>query len=76
MKGIKELKERLKDDREFKNLFASKKDAMEIIDLAREYGYDIAADDVERDEELSEEMLAAVAGGKKDNDIREHNIYS
>ena len=82
MKTIGDLKERLKKDKEFKRLFANKRDINELIKVARENGYDVCEKDLEEDEALSEDALEAVAGGskkeviKEDIEVYEHNIYS
>lgn len=78
MKTIGDLKERLKKDKEFKRLFANKRDINELIKVARENGYDVSEKDLEQDEALSEDALEAVAGGSKKEDIKvnEHFIYS
>ena len=80
MKNIDDLKERLKTDVEFKKLFENKRDVNDLIKVARENGYDVSEEDLEKDEVLSEDMLEAVAGGKgrddEDLDIYERNFYS
>lgn len=78
MKNINDLKERLKTDPEFKRLFANKHNINDLIKVARENGYDVSEKDLEKDEVLSEDVLEAVAGGSKKEDIEvnEHNIYS
>ena len=78
MKNIDDLKERLKTDIEFKKLFANKRDVNELIKVARENGYDVSEKDLEKDEELSEDVLEAVAGGSGKENIRviKCNIYS
>lgn len=75
MKNIDDLKERLKTDAEFKKLFANKRDVNDFIKIAHENGYDVSEDDLEKDEVLSEDMLEAVAGGKKGNEDIEDNEY-
>ena len=82
MKTIGDLKERLKKDKEFKRLFANKRDINELIKVARENGYDVCEKDLEEDEALSEDALEAVAGGskkeviKEDIEVYEHNRIS
>lgn len=77
MKDIKELKKRLKNDIEFKKLFLNKKDIKELVKVAYENGYDVSEEDLEKDEELSEDALEAVAGGKKEDiSVNKIDIYS
>ncbi|MDQ5984088.1 MAG: Nif11-like leader peptide family RiPP precursor [Eubacteriales bacterium SKADARSKE-1] len=64
MKALKEFKEKLKSDQEFKNKFLGIKDQKEAIELARKFGFEIKEEDLEEDSDLSEDMLEAVAGGK------------
>lgn len=77
MKDIKELKKRLKNDIEFKKLFLNKKDIKELVKVAYENGYDVSEEDLEKDEELSEDALEAVSGGKKEDiSVNKIDIYS
>jgi len=78
MRDLSDLKKRLKTDAKFKELFANKKNIADLIAVAKANGYNVSKEDVEKDETLSDEILASVAGGskKKDIDVYEHNIYS
>ena len=64
MKGIKELKARLNEDVEFKKKFCGLKDIDEMLDVARKEGYEVTMDEISCDQELTDDMLEAVAGGK------------
>ena len=78
MKNINDLKERLDKDVEFKKLFANKKSVDELINIARENGYEVSKEDLEKDESLAEDALEAVSGGSKkgEEDINEYYFYS
>lgn len=60
------FKEKMDEDENFKKLFASAYNLDEIVDIARENGYDLDIDAIMEDAELSDQFLEAVAGGKKD----------
>lgn len=61
-----EFKERLEDDEDFKNVFISATNLDEVVDLARENGYDLDVEEITDDAELSDYLLEAVAGGEDD----------
>lgn len=58
-----EFKEKLEESNDFKNIFASASNLDEIIELAKENGYDLSLEDITNDNELSDYLLDAVAGG-------------
>lgn len=64
--NIIEFKERLEDDENFKKMFISATNLDEIVDLARENGYDLDVEEITDDAELSDYLLEAVAGGEDD----------
>lgn len=68
MKGIKELKARLNEDVEFKKKFCGLKDIDEMLDVARREGYEVTMDEISCDQELTDDMLEAIAGGSRKDD--------
>ncbi len=68
MKGIKELKARLNEDVEFKKKFCGLKDIYEMLDVARKEGYEVTMDEISCDQELTDDMLEAIAGGSRKDD--------
>ena len=74
MKGAKEFKERMETDPQFKDKFKEIKDADEAIRIAKENGYDLKNCSPQEEQELTEDMLENVAGGKNDTKIV-RNIY-
>ena len=77
MKGIKELKARLNEDVEFKKKFCGLKDIDEMLDVARKEGYEVTMDEISCDQELTDDMLEAIAGGSRKDDKynRITNVY-
>ncbi len=65
-KKIIEFKERMEDEAEFRNLFAKAYNLDEIVDIAKENGYDLDMDEIMNDPELSDQFLEAVAAGRDD----------
>lgn len=63
MNGVKELKEKLKNDKEFREKFKNIKNAQDAVKLAKRLGFEINEEEILKDEELNEDMLEAVAGG-------------
>ena len=63
MKNAKEFKERLEKDLEFKKKFENVKDQGEVIKIAKENGYDLTDCSKQEEEQLTEDMLAGIAGG-------------
>ncbi len=66
MNGVGKLKEKLKNDKSFKEKFKNVKSEKEAVELAKELGFKVSEEDILKDEELNEDMLEAVAGGKGD----------
>ena len=60
MHGIKEFKERLKNDKGFREKFKNIKNEQDAVKLARRLGFEINEEEILKDED----MLEAVAGGK------------
>lgn len=75
MKGIKELKARLNEDVEFKKKFCGLKDIDEMLDVARKEGYEVTMDEINCDQELTDDMLEAIAGGVKGKYTHTINLY-
>lgn len=65
MSGIKEFKEKLKNDKGFREKFKNIKNEQDAVKLARRLGFEINEEEILKDEELNEDMLEAVAGGGK-----------
>ena len=63
---ILEFKERFEEDEKFREIFETASNLDEIVDLAKENGYDIEIDDILSSVELSDQLLEAVAGGEDD----------
>lgn len=70
MKNLEDLKRDIKNNPEVKKYFANIKDEREALELARKLGYEVSESELENDEELNEDMLEAVAGGKGDTKIK------
>ncbi len=66
---ILEFKERFEEDEKFREIFETASNLDEIVDLAKENGYDIEIDDILSSVELSDQLLEAVAGGEDDTYI-------
>ena len=64
MSGIKEFKEKLKNDKGFREKFKNIKNEQDAVKLAKRLGFEINEEEILKDEELNEDMLEAVAGGK------------
>ena len=64
MSGIKEFKEKLKNDKGFREKFKNIKTEPDAVKLAKRLGFEINEEEILKDEELNEDMLEAVAGGK------------
>lgn len=75
MKGIKELKTRLNEDAEFKKRFCGLKDIEEMLEVAREEGYEVTMDEISCDQELTDDMLELIAGGAKGKYTRTIHLY-
>lgn len=74
MRDIEKLKKQLKEDNSFKEKFKDVKDAEEAVILAKELGYDIKKEELENDEDLNEDLLEAVSGGKNRTKISLYNF--
>lgn len=74
MRDIEKLKKQLKEDNSFKERFKDVKDEDEAILLAKELGYDIKKEELENDEELNEDLLEAVSGGKNSTIMKVRNF--
>ena len=64
MNGVKEFKEKLKNDKGFREKFKNIKNEQDAVKLAKRLGFKINEEETLKDEELNEDMLEAVAGGK------------
>lgn len=64
MKTLKDLKETMSKDEELKKKFMSLKSKEEAAKLAQDMGYEISLEELENDEEINEDLLESVAGGK------------
>lgn len=64
MKTLKDLKEAMSKDEELKKKFMSLKSKEDAVNLAHDMGYDINLEELESDEEINEDLLESVAGGK------------
>lgn len=67
MKNLENLKMDIKKNTEIKNCFANVKDEKEAAKIAKKLGYEVSETELKNDEELNEDMLEAVAGGKGDS---------
>ena len=65
-RNIIEFKERLEDDEGFRNIFVNAANLDEVVDLARENGYDLDVEEIIDEAELSDYLLEPVAGGEDD----------
>ena len=74
MKSAKEFKERLEKDLEFKKKFENVKSQDEVIKIAKENGYDLTDCSKQEEEQLTEDLLENVAGGKNDYTLIEEKI--
>lgn len=70
MKKIEELKRDIKNDPEVKKYFINVKDEKDAAKIAKSLGYEVSETELKNDEELNEDMLEAVAGGKRNTKIR------
>lgn len=74
MRDIEKLKKQLKEDNSFREKFKEVKNADEAVLLAKELGYDIKKEELEDDEELNEDLLEAVSGGKNTITMKVRNF--
>ena len=75
MKKIEELKRDIKNDPEVKKYFINVKDEKDAAKIAKSLGYEVSEAELRNDEELNEDMLEAVAGGKGDTKIRRDFVF-
>lgn len=64
--NIIDFKERLEEDETFREIFAKASNLDEVVDIARELGYNFGVDEILDNVELSDELLEAAAGGASD----------
>ena len=64
MKSLRDLKEKLSYDEELRKKFSGISSEEQALKLANDLGYDITSNDLENDDELRDDMLEVVAGGK------------
>ena len=67
MSDIEKIKKAVKSDESLRKSFYGIKNAEEAIEIAHANGFNISNKELANDQELSEDMLAAVAGGKGDS---------
>lgn len=64
--NIIEFKEKLEEDEDFKNMFVGATNLDEIVDIAKEHGYDLDVEEITDDIELADYLLEEVAGGTRE----------
>lgn len=64
MKGIKELNELLDENPTLKNEFLNLNSFADAVKKAKELGYDVTEEELMSTDELSDDVLSMVAGGK------------
>lgn len=64
MKSFNDLKEKLSYDEELRKKFSDISSEKQALKLANDLDYDITSKDLENDEELRDDLLEIVAGGK------------
>lgn len=75
MKGIEAFKEEIMYDSDLADYFYGVDSMEEMVEKAREKGFDFTVDDLQQDE-LSEEIFESVCGGKGDNITTTLDLYS
>ena len=70
-KNIIDFKVKLEEDEDFRNKFTFASNLDELVDLAKENGYDLDIEKIEEDHELSDYLLEEVAGGEDNTYINE-----
>ena len=63
MAGLEEFKEQISFDEDFAEHFSEVESLDEIVEIAKEQGYDFTAEELQ-DDSISDDILEAVAGGK------------
>ena len=76
MKGINELKRDIQGNDEIRQAFINIKDKSEAVQIAKELGYEVTEQEVNLDDELNEDILEAVSGGKNDTTIQQDYILA
>lgn len=74
MRNLDEFKERILNDSEFAKKLSNVKSIEDIVKVAAENNYNFTDSELEN-EEIGEDVLDAVAGGKGNNEHREINRY-
>lgn len=62
--GVREFKEKIVADKDFAAKFENIETTEELVKKASEEGFDFTVDDVEKNTELIDQELDAVAGGR------------
>lgn len=75
MKGIEAFKEEIMYDSDLADYFYGVESMEEMVEKAREKGFDFTVDDLQQDE-LSEEIFESVCGGKGDQTTTTLDLYS
>lgn len=76
MKDLKDLREKLKEDKSFKDKVFKSKDLDDALTIIKEEGFNVNKADLLKNQELSEEELVTVSGGKGKDDVTyEENYY-
>lgn len=75
MKGIEAFKEEIMYDSDLADYFYGVESMEEMVERAREKGFDFTVDDLQQDE-LSEEIFESVCGGKGDQTTETLDLYS
>ena len=74
MKGIEAFKEEIMYDSDLADYFYGVDSMEELVEKAREKGFDFTVDDLQQDE-LSEEIFESVCGGKGDSITTEIDLF-
>ena len=64
MKSLRDLKEKLSYDEELRKKFSCISNEKQALKLANDLGYDITSNGLENNEDLRDDLLEIVAGGK------------
>ena len=75
MKGIESFKEEIMYDSDLADYFCGVDSMEELVEKAREKGFDFTVDDLQQDE-LSEEIFESVCGGKGDQRTTSVDLFS
>lgn len=74
MKTLKDLKKAIDKDKKLKKQFMSLKSKEDAVKLAYDMGYDITLEELENDEEVNEDLLESVAGGRDKIEIETKSV--